>query len=126
MPLLYIFAFISFVVLFWCYKLIFIYFCQRPLTYNHSINKKMRKSMLGALITHCLFAPIFLKAPGIANEQSSSDGLILRITRLWYYLALMCVIILYLLFENQIRILLTFLMEALIKVLTRNQVESAE
>jgi hypothetical protein len=66
MPLLYISAFFSFTVLFWSYKYIFISFCERPLTYNHSINKTMRKIMFGALILHCIFAPIFLKAPGIA------------------------------------------------------------
>jgi hypothetical protein len=120
MPLLYIFAFISFVVLFWSYKLIFIYFCERPLTYNHSINKKMRKTMLGALIVHCIFTPIFLKAPGIANYEPTSDSIIHRITYMWYDLALMAVIATYLLFASQLRILFAFLIESILTLVTRN------
>jgi hypothetical protein len=111
MPLLYISAFVSFIVLFWSYKYIFISFCERPLTYNHSINKTMRKIMFGALILHCIFAPIFLRAPGIATVSLVPLSVIARLATLWYYLLLMVLLIVYLLFENHIRIICKVLKE---------------
>lgn len=105
MPLLYVLAFISCVILFWSYKFVFINFCERPLTYNHSINKKMRKVMFGALILHCLFSPIFLKAPGIADNLSVRDNFLQRIIHLWQYFVLLILLCLYLLLEKPIRIL---------------------
>lgn len=65
MPLLYILAFFSFLILFWSYKYVFVNFCAKPLTYNHSINRRVRKMIFGALILHCLFTPVFFKAPQI-------------------------------------------------------------
>lgn len=68
-PILYPFAFIAFLVQYWCYKLIFIKFCKKPLLYNHSINKKASNLVFIALAMHCFFAPIFFKAPQLAGNH---------------------------------------------------------
>lgn len=101
MPLLYPLAFVSFLILFWSYKYVLIRFCTKPLVFNHSVNRRVRKVMFGAVIMHCIFTPIFYKAPGIANfEQNYS--FVKRIFSLWFYFVLLLVICLYLCLEKTI------------------------
>ena len=68
MPLLYPLAFASFLVLYWTNKYVFINFCAKPITYNHSINRRVRKILFGALIMHCVLTPVFFRAPLIGEH----------------------------------------------------------
>ena len=54
---------------------------------------------------HCIFTPIFLKAPGIA-KFTDEVSFIQRITNHWYYLILLSALVVYLLIHRPLKILL--------------------
>jgi hypothetical protein len=68
MPLLYPLPFASFLVYIGRINMYFINFYAKPLTYNHSINRRVKKILFGALIMHCIFTPVFFRAPLIGEH----------------------------------------------------------
>ena len=65
MPILYILGFFSYAIMFWAFKYVFIRFCAKPYKYNHSINRRVKKMIIGGIIMHCIISPVFLRAPEI-------------------------------------------------------------
>ena len=95
MPLLYPLCFISLGIQYWAYKYIFIKFCKKPLVFNHSISRRARQLIYGAIIMHCILTPIFYQAPGIVNPPDVSLNFFERIFKMWYYFLIVIILVFY-------------------------------
>lgn len=68
MPLLWVFGSVSFFLLFWVQKLIFVRYCQQPLIYSHSINHLVTRITLFGIVMASAVSPILLG--GVTMPQS--------------------------------------------------------
>jgi hypothetical protein len=71
MPLLWVFGFVSVLLLYWVQKLIFLRYCQQPVVYGHSINHLVTRFILIGIALSTGMAPLLL---GAAIEPTSSIG----------------------------------------------------
>lgn len=99
LPLNYFLAFISLLVIYWSNKYVFITYCQHPLTFNHSVNSLVTRTLLIGLIMHCVMTPIFLQAENVGG-QNGKLSFFERLASMGYYLGIISIILLYVFFRK--------------------------